>query len=299
MSGKVPTERIVRRGLCYLLAMRWSCALLAAMVVLGASGEALEQGSPAISSYRIGAGDVLRVEAYNHDEISGEFAVEANGDISYPLLGRVEVEGLSTAAVAERLEALLEKDYYVDVQLQVEVEEYRSKPVTVLGEVARPGTYYLKGRTSLHEILAEAGGIRSSAGAVIELRRIEQVDGIDTPMARYFQTAAVNSGADGRDTFLVPGDVVSVSVKQRYFITGEIASPGQYDLTPDMTLMQAISQAGGQGKFASQTVEVHRGHDDEQEKKIMTFDLSQIRKGKAADPTIEAGDVIIVRRRFF
>jgi protein involved in polysaccharide export with SLBB domain len=64
-----------------------------------------------------------------------------------------------------------------------------------------------------------------------------------------------------------------------------------------MTLMQAISQAGGQGKFASQTVEVHRG--SEGDKEIMTFDLSQIRKGRASDPAIEAGDVLIVRRRFF
>jgi protein involved in polysaccharide export with SLBB domain len=141
--------------------------------------------------------------------------------------------------------------------------------------------------------------IRSSAGGVVELRRVEEVEGIGAAMVWYFETSAVNSGADGRDTFLEPGDVVSVSVKQRYFITGEIASPGQYDLTPDMTLMQAISQAGGQGKFASQTVEVHRGREGGDEKKIMTFDLSQIRKGKADDPTIEAGDVIIVRRRFF
>jgi protein involved in polysaccharide export with SLBB domain len=64
-----------------------------------------------------------------------------------------------------------------------------------------------------------------------------------------------------------------------------------------MTLMQALSQAGGQGKFASQTVEVHRGGNGD--KQIQTYDLSQIRKGKVGDPLIEAGDVIIVRRRFF
>jgi len=107
----------------------------------------------------------------------------------------------------------------------------------------------------------------------------------------------VATGEDGRDVILKPGDVVSVSAKQRYFITGEISKPGQYDLSPGMTLMQAISQAGGQGKFASQTVEVHRGGDGDKE--ILAFDLSHIRKGKAPDPVIEAGDVLIVRRRFF
>lgn len=250
-----------------------------------------------LSSYRIGAGDVLKVEAYMHDEISGSFAVESSGDISYPLLGRVQVAGLATSEAAELLERLLEKDYYVDVQLQVEVEEYRSQPVTVLGEVARPGTYYLEGRTSLHAILAEAGGIKSSAGSIVELRRPTLSSDNAEASVRVFSTESVRSGASGRDVYLAPGDVVSVSAKQRYFITGEIAKPGQYDLAPGMTLMQAISQAGGQGKFASQTVEVHRGGDGE--KVIMTFDLADIRKGRETDPVIKAGDVLIVRRRFF
>ncbi len=61
--------------------------------------------------------------------------------------------------------------------------------------------------------------------------------------------------------------------------------------------MQAISQAGGQGKFASQIVELHREMGGEKE--ILTFDLSHIRKGRATDPPVESGDVLIVRRRFF
>jgi len=256
-----------------------------------------ESSSSMTAAYVVGAGDVLSVEAYTHDEISGQFAVENGGEISYPLLGRVAVAGSTTAEIAARLEELLEKDYYVDVQLQVEVEEYRSKPVTVLGEVARPGTYYLEGETSLHKILAEAGGMKLSAGAIIEVRRLQQVDGVATPTVQVFQTNSVRSGEEGRDVLLQPGDVVSVSAKQRYFITGEITSPGQYDLSPGMTLMQAISQSGGQGKFASQTVEIHRGGDGD--KKIMTFDLGQIRKGKADDPLIAPGDVLIIRRRFF
>jgi len=274
-------------------------ALLALLVMVNAATPAMAQeaASKAASAYRTGAGDVLTVEAYTHEEISGNFAVEAGGDISFPLLGRIAVEGLTTSEIADRLEALLEKDYYVDVQLQVEIEEYHSQPVTVLGEVSRPGTFYLEGHTSLHKILAEAGGIKTSAGAIIELRRVRGPDDGSEPIVRVFQTRSVRSGEEGRDVILQPGDVVSVSAKQRYFITGEIAKPGQYDLSPGMTLMQAISQAGGQGKFASQTVEVHRGGDAGKE--IMTFDLAHIRKGKKTDPIVQAGDVLIIRRRFF
>jgi polysaccharide export outer membrane protein len=277
--------------------MRLVCLTLILVGVLLVPVAAQEEAPVASSGYRVGAGDVLRVEAYNHDEISGDFAVEVAGEISFPMLGRVEVAGQTTSEIANHLERLLELDYYVDVQLQVEVEEYHSKPVTVLGEVARPGTYYLEGRTSLHKILAEAGGLKTSSGRYVELRRIQEVDGAEQPFVRTYGTASILTGEAGRDIILQQGDVISVSAKEQFFITGEVAKPGQYDLTTGMTLMQAISYAGGQGKFASQTVEVHRGGDGDKE--ILTFDVSHIRKGKESDPVINAGDVLIIRRRFF
>jgi polysaccharide biosynthesis/export protein len=277
--------------------MRLACLVLVLVCGLVAPLAAQEEVAVASSGYRVGAGDVLRVEAYNHDEISGNFAVEVKGEISFPMLGRVAVAGQTTSEIADHLESLLEQDYYVDVQLQVEIEEYHSKPVTVLGEVARPGTYYLEGRTSLHKILAEAGGLKSSSGQFVELRRTREVDGVEEPFVRTYGTTSILKGEAGRDVILQQGDVISVSAKQQFFITGEVAKPGQYDLTPGMTLMQAISHAGGQGKFASQTIEVHRGGDGDKE--IFTFDVSHIRKGKQADPVIKAGDVLIIRRRFF
>jgi polysaccharide export outer membrane protein len=247
--------------------------------------------------YRVGPGDVLKVDAFQHEDITGEFAVEENGTITFPLLGSVAVSGSTTAQVASRLEVLLEKDYYVDVQLHVEVTEYKSQPVTVLGEVQRPGTYYLTGRTTVTQLLAEAGGLKSTAGAVVELRRVDLVDQRPVQSVVSFQTSKLLTGEEGGDVEVRQGDVLSVSAKQLFFITGEVAQPGQYEISPGLTLMQAISQAGGQGKFASQTVELHR--EQAGEKQILTFDLSHIRKGRATDPLVESGDVLIVRRRFF
>lgn len=248
-------------------------------------------------AYRVGVGDVLAVEAFTHDEITGEFTVEGNGAITFPLLGSVEVAGRTTSQVARVLEELLEKDYYVDVQLQVEVTDYRSQPVTVLGEVQRPGTFYLRGRTTVTQLLAEAGGLKASAGATVDLRRIELMDGEPHQQVVTFSTQKLVTGEEGADVEVSPGDVLSVSAKKLYFIHGEVARPGQYEISSGMTLMQSISQAGGLGKFASQVVELHRERGDEKE--ILTFDLSHIRKGKASDPPITSGDVIIVRRRFF
>lgn len=256
-----------------------------------------QQGRVWDSGYRIGPGDVLKVDAYTHNEISGSFPVEGTGEITYPLLGEVTVAGKTTAEVAQLLEQLLEKDFYVDVQLTVEVEEYHSQPVTVVGEVQKPGTYYLRGRTTLTQILSEAGGLHPGAGPELELRRVIFKPERESQEIHTFAIDEILGGGEGSQVELRAGDVIKVSARQVYFITGEVASPGQYESGRGLTLMQALSQAGGLGKFASQTIEVHRDVDGTKE--ILTYDLAQIRKGKVADPPIRQNDVVIVRRRFF
>ena len=258
---------------------------------------AQEEQTGESAGYRVGIGDVIEVEAYQEDEISGEFSIEDSGAITFPLLGTVPVTGMTTAEISTLLEQLLEKDYYVDVQLKVEVKVFASQPVTLLGEVQLPGTYYLEGRTTLTELLSKAGGLKSSAGPVLELRRTARIEGEGPPEPMIFETAKLSTGEVGRDVVLRAGDVLYVSPKQIYFITGEVARPGQYEISLGMTLMQALSQAGGVGKFASQVIEVHREVGGE--KQILTFDLSHIRKGRLADPTVLSGDVIFVKRRFF
>jgi polysaccharide export outer membrane protein len=267
-------------------------AVLCAATSTGAQEIAAED-----AGYRVGIGDVIEVEAFQAEEISGEFAVEAAGTITYPLLGAVPVRGKTAAEIAALLEELLEKDYYVDVQLKVEVGLFASQPVTLLGEVQKPGTYYLEGRTTLTELLAKAGGLKSTAGPVLELRRTARTDGDGTPEPMIFETEKLSTGEAGHDVTLRAGDVLYVSPKKLYFITGEITRPGQYEISLGMTLMQALSQGGGVSKFASQLIEVHREVNGE--KKILSYDLSQIRKGRVSDPAILAGDVIYVKRRFF
>jgi len=252
---------------------------------------------PDDQGYQVGIGDIIDVETFSHDEISGEFTVQPSGVIVFPLLGAVPVAGKTPADVAALLESTLEKDYYVDVQLKVEMKLFASQPVTLLGEIQNPGTYYLEGRTSLTELLAKAGGLKASAGPTVELRRVTRVSDEGPPPPMVFETSKILSGEEGRDVFLQAGDVLSVAAKKLYFITGEVSRPGQYEITLGMTLMQAISQAGGVGKFASQSLEVHRLTNGEKE--ILRFDLAHIRKGRDPDPAIAAGDVIYVKRRFF
>lgn len=273
-----------------------SLAIAVASCIVPANLSGQEAAADA-EGYQVGIGDVIDVMTFGHDEISGEFTIQPSGVIIFPLLGAVPVSGRTPAEVGAVLESLLEKDYYVDVQLKVEMKVFASQPVTLLGEIQNPGTYYLEGRTSLTDLLAKAGGLKPTAGPTLELRHVTRVDGEGPPPPLVFATAEILSGEAGRDVVLQAGDVLSVAAKKLYFITGEVARPGQYEITLGMTLMQAISQAGGVGKFASQSLEVHRLINGEKE--ILSFDLAHIRKGRVADPAIEAGDVIYVNRRFF
>jgi polysaccharide export outer membrane protein len=286
-------DRVGARATAYVIA--FAIAFASGMIVVAPLLWAALPGG-ATPAYRVGPGDVIKVEAFQHAEISGTFQVEENGQISFPLLGHVRVAGSPPSEIAATLEEKLERDFYVDVQLQVEVAEYRSQPVTVLGEVQRPGTYYLKGPTDITQVLAEAGGLGPKAGSELELRRVVIENGSEAQRVYSISTESLLSGENGA-VVLRAGDVLSVPARQLYFISGEVARPGQYEISQGMTLMQAISQAGGIGKFASQGVELHR--EIAGEKEILDLDLSRIRKGKDPDAEIRPGDVIIVKRRFF
>ena len=290
---------LYRSRLWYLSTMmlRSFSFMFALAICLSPVGVHCQEASTDESEYRVGISDVIKVQTFGRDEVSGEFKVESAGTITFPLLGAVPVAGKTPPELAAVLESLLEEDYYVDVQLKVEMVVYASQPVTLLGEIQNPGTYYLEGETSLTTLLAQAGGFKPSAGPTLELRRVTRIAGEGPPPPVIFSTAEILSGEVGRDVLLQAGDVLSVAPKKLYFITGEVARPDQYEITLGMTLMQAISQAGGVGKFASQSVEIYRMVNGEKE--ILSFDMSDIRKGRIADPAIGSGDVIYVKRRFF
>ena len=273
-----------------------STSLLLPIFLAAAVGAAPVSSHENNGSYHVGVGDVLKVVAFQHDEISGEFEVDENGLITYPLLDQVRVAGLTVPEIASRLKQALEKDYYVSIQLQVSISKYRSQPVTIIGEVASPGTYYLKGKTTLTELIAKAGGLKPTAGQMLELRRAGGTEGGEKEQSVSLSVRDLVSGA-AKEIVLHGGDVISVAARQLYFITGEVARPGRYELQDNQTLMQAISQAGGLGKFASQEVEMHREVNGK--KKVLIFNLSRIRRGKVLDPKVEANDVLIVKRRFF
>ena len=118
----------------FLVVFLWVAALGAQSPASGADGQA---------NYVVGPEDVLSVTVFNEAQLSGRYRVENDGHFSYPFLGRVKAGGATLADVAAALKARLADGYLRNPQVTVEVEQFRSQSVFVMGEVRTPGKYVL------------------------------------------------------------------------------------------------------------------------------------------------------------
>jgi polysaccharide export outer membrane protein len=260
--------------------------LLLAAVLAFASWSALAQTKP---DYPLGAGDTIRVQVFQNPDLTIETRVSENGSITYPLIGAVDLGGLSVAAAEKKIAEALQKGGFIrQPQVNIALIQIRGNQVSVLGQVNRPGRFPLEtANTRLSDMLATAGGATQGGDdmAIVSGERggkeFRQV--IDIP-AIYLD----NKPAD--DIILKGGDTIFVHRAPVFYIYGEAQRPGSFRVERGMTVMQALAQGGGPtGRGTETKLRLHR---------------------KAADGTIEQitpkltdlvmpNDVIYVNERLF
>lgn len=154
----------------------------------------------------LGAGDLFMVRVYRQDELSGEYSVSSEGTISFPLIGTVAVEGKTPAQVERLIRDSLANGYLKDPQVSVLVKEYRSKKVSVFGQVRKPGTLPFVDGMTVVEAISQAGGFTEMArkNAVTVTRK-------GGPNSKKF-TVPVESIGEGKaaNFFMRPGDTIFV-----------------------------------------------------------------------------------------
>ncbi len=160
--------------------------------------------TPGNSAYKIGPLDVLDVSVFKVPDLSKTVQVGDNGYISYPLVGDIPAAGKTAHEVEKELEQKLGTKYIQSPQVTVFVREYNSQRVTVEGSVKTPGVYSMKGKTSLVQALAMAGGIDSTVGSG-DIVIFRTIDG-KRSVAR-FDFDVITKG-EAEDPDLQPGDVV-------------------------------------------------------------------------------------------
>ncbi|HEU4402237.1 MAG TPA: polysaccharide biosynthesis/export family protein, partial [Candidatus Polarisedimenticolia bacterium] len=194
--------------------------------------------------YRIGVGDKLEIAVFGHDDLTKIVEVRGDGSINYPLIGDQVVAGKTVSQVDDEITKMLARDFLVDPEVSVDVREYKSQWVTIIGEVRSPGRYVLKQNMRLIDLLADAGGATKEAGVEILITRRQ--GGSASPKQIVIDRERLLSREnESANVILSHGDIVTIGEKEAFYIRGEVARPGSYFLENGMTILRAISVAGG------------------------------------------------------
>jgi len=200
-------------------------SILSAVFLLILAAPALAQ------TEKLGVGDAVRVTVFQQPDLTTEARINEKGLIAMPLVGEVKVAGLSQHQAAVAIGDSLKKGKYLkNPQVTVAITTVRSKQVSVLGLVARPGRYPLDDTsTNLSDVIAAAGGISAGGAETVTVLRDGKEQQVDV-----FKPFKVQGG-----------DTVNVERAPVFYIYGEVTRGGSYPITPDMTVMQALAAGGG------------------------------------------------------
>jgi polysaccharide export outer membrane protein len=239
-----------------------SIALLALSFVLGflllpRSAHA-QLPSASRADYALGAGDSIRVLVFQNPDLSMETRLSENGVITYPLIGAVDLSGLSVAAAEAKISSALQSGGFLQKpQITITLVQVRNNQVSVLGQVAKPGRFPLEtAGTRVTDMLANAGGVVPGGDdwAILTGTRNGK------PIRELIDIPAIflNGTAD-KDSVLQGGDTIYVHRAAVFYIYGEAQRSGAYRIERDMTVMQAMAQGGGPTNRGSENrLRLHR-----------------------------------------
>jgi polysaccharide export outer membrane protein len=269
---------------------------LVLLLSLAAAGRAQAKDS----SYRIGARDLIAVRVDEDAKLNGERRVAEDGTVNFPLLGDVAVSGKTTSEASAAIRKLLEDKYMQRATVDIQVLEFRSHPISVIGAVKQPGNLGFSGHWTLLEALTAVGGLTDGHGNVLYvLRRADNglsdqvtID-IDDLLARG--DPKVNIPILANDLINVPG-TIEVTV----YCLGEVGRPGAliFKSNERITLLAAIAHAGGLTDRASSKILIKRAAAASGPRDI-TVDYKKIVAGKEPDLELRQGDVILIKESFF
>ena len=239
--------------------------------------------------YTLGPGDVLRIQVFQSQDLTVEARISESGVISYPLLGVVKLAGLSPQQAENLISNRLKEGKFLQhPQVTLNVLQFRSQQVSVLGNVARPGRYPLETTgMRLSEILSVAGGVTPTGAdsVILMTTRNGRPQRLEIDLVDMFTTGDLS-----KDVVLQAGDTLFVNRAPNYFVYGQVQRPGQYALDRGMTVAQAIAKGGGLTlRGTDRGVRLHR--------RIGERNI-QVLEPKLDDP-VKPDDLIFIRESIF
>ncbi|MGB2845845.1 MAG: SLBB domain-containing protein, partial [Candidatus Aminicenantaceae bacterium] len=231
---------------------------------------------------------------WQHPDVSGDVRVNYKGEIRVPPIKSINVMGLPSYQVEEKLAEALSK-YLIDPVVFVSVKEYNSQRVIAIGETTT-GMYTLKRRTTLVEFLGQIGGTRENAD-ILRIKLIKK----DGKTHTYNLNKLINDPQKSNEVLVSGGDTVYVPPQEinKVYILGEVKIPKVINVKGKLSLVEAITEAGGYTDNAvTSSILVIRGELGSQ--KGIRLNLSRIlKKGDIAQNIdLKPGDIVYVPRTF-
>jgi polysaccharide export outer membrane protein len=317
-------------------AARW---FVGAWALLGVAAVGVPQGTRP-GDYEIGPGDILKVIVIGQAEMTGNFAVDPQGMVNFPILGKIKASQHTTLELERKITTLLADGILRRPQVTVSVAEYGSQRVFVTGEVQRPGRYPLKADRTLLALLGDVGALGSNVGHEVIVVRppaataaagpalapsmteppesprapagaakgAESPKGEDeapaaappasvaglpfvAPGSEVFRISLLElqSGNPERNIELKAGDTVYFPRAAQVYVMGSVARPGPYRFQEGLTVLQALTLAGGVTERGSQG----------RTKVIRIVDGKKVEKKVKATDLVLPEDTLVVPERFF
>ena len=247
------------------------------------------------SDYVVGAQDTLKITVFDEPTMSGSYRVDTDGSFQYPMLGRVSVGGMRVREVEQMIKTKLEDGYIKRAQVAVDVEQFRSRSIFVVGEVRSPGKYPMTAQMSLIEALAAAGSTTTAASSEVMILRPRNAgsaqaltpEQVDQSNVTRVNLADLQLGRLSQNVTLVEGDTIFVPKAEKFFITGQVRTPGAYTYERGLTVLQAISLAGGlTEKGSSRRIKV-----------IRSIKGKKTQQGIDLADAIQPGDTLLIPQR--
>jgi polysaccharide export outer membrane protein len=266
---------------------------------------------PANLDYEVGVGDVLAVMVYGRPDLSTGVAstgltstaamttkgsrVDGSGNIHLPLAGTVRVAGLSVKAISDSVELSLRR-FVKEPTVVVEVAEYRSKPIYLMGQFRTPGVYYMERPMTFLQGITLGNGFDASANLRgVRIMRDKKIAPVDI-------YSLMLEGNIEQNFWLRPGDTIFLpdNRTQNVFVFGAVTKPGPIPMSQGrMNLLEAIAAADPHSVGSElEHVRIIRSLTTTTGE-LLVVDVASIRRGETLSMQLVEGDVVYVPKNAF
>lgn len=192
----------------------------------------------------IGTGDTVRVTVFQNPDLTTEARISERGTIVFPLIGEVALSGQTPLTAGNLIAEQLKRGRFIkDPSVSVSVVQLRSRQVSVLGNVVRPGRFALDDvNMTLIDVLALAGGVSPDGADTVTV--VTKRDGVEKKLEINLPEM-IGKGDMSANFEIRSGDTIFVQRAPVFYIYGEVQRAGAYRLEPDMTVMNALALGGG------------------------------------------------------